>query len=601
MRLLNVRTLCLEEFFEPFTPSYAILSHTWGSEEILYHDVANASLTMRERSDQEGITPLPHWGHKKGASKVLSSAALARTKGLDYIWIDTCCIDKTSSAELSEAVNSMFRWYSRADVCLAYLVDFALPQPEDTQERLETLSQSRWFRRGWTLQELIAPETVELYDMGWNLIGARHELSRELHETTSIAMDVLRRGPRDFMTTPRSPAAETLRRYSVSEKMSWAADRQTTREEDIAYCLLGIFDINMPLLYGEGTKAFARLQKKVLKQTNDQSILVFDRLHTDSILASSPSKFKTSVRVRPITGMDKRMSLVHNDKLSIDLFLCPVAEKSMQYLGILSCLVDGDSSYLARPAVVLNGRDGELFFDSLYSIYLVRLSEPFYAVPFPNLRLFTSNFWEGRPIRGGKALSARRIIPADGIPFGTGRQVTVHIHGFDSRTGAGGGHPRLPRLPFRVNPIEGHSSLRYQLGPSIPPLTRICLEPINKYNPRFGGTIAIFVSVACIQDRRVSYPVGILCAMDEMGGGAYPVILADPTPVAARDNDNLLPEKEVQRMMTRMTESLKNTASAHPRTPRHSVRLRSGERACAEIRKIDFFGVMVYDLHITIN
>ena len=147
------------------------------------------------------------------------------------------CIDKRSSAELSEAMNSMFRWYATANVCYAYLSDVEAKHcPSDTNVS-EQLRRSRWFTRGWTLQELIAPTKVHFYDKRWILLGDKIGLLKDLVEITRIDEDVLR-------------SRHALRRISVAEKMSWAAERTTSRIEDQAYSLLGIFDVNMPMLYG---------------------------------------------------------------------------------------------------------------------------------------------------------------------------------------------------------------------------------------------------------------------------------------------------------------------------------------------------------------
>ncbi|OIW27820.1 hypothetical protein CONLIGDRAFT_551906, partial [Coniochaeta ligniaria NRRL 30616] len=171
--------------------------------------------------------------------------------GLAYVWIDTICIDKSSSAELSEAINSMFKWYRNAAICYAYLSDVP-------QVRLEY---SRWFTRGWTLQEMIAPQELRFYDANWDALGTKSDLLDRLCDITGVDTTALRGG--------------NLRFFSVARKMSWASRRQTTREEDIAYCLLGIFDISMPLLYGEGSKAFIRLQEQIIKEYDDESLFAW--------------------------------------------------------------------------------------------------------------------------------------------------------------------------------------------------------------------------------------------------------------------------------------------------------------------------------------
>ncbi|KAK3403413.1 heterokaryon incompatibility protein-domain-containing protein, partial [Sordaria brevicollis] len=241
MQLLNVHTLRLTTFYDQDTPPYAILSHTWEDEEILYGDVC----------DQE--KPLPQ--QKKGFFKVKRSCEQAACDGFDWVWIDTCCIDKSSSAELSEAINSMFRWYNDSEICYAYISDVIKADADSVR-----FENSRWFTRGWTLQELLAPKIVVFFDTKWQKIGWRgHELlANKIFEATGIPQDLLERGD-----------------TSVAQRFSWASRRSTKRVEDEAYCLLGIFGVNMPLLYGEGSKAFFRLQQEILRATNDQSILAF--------------------------------------------------------------------------------------------------------------------------------------------------------------------------------------------------------------------------------------------------------------------------------------------------------------------------------------
>ncbi|KAK0733118.1 heterokaryon incompatibility protein-domain-containing protein [Lasiosphaeria miniovina] len=242
MRLLNTQTLKVDLFMGQTIPAYAALSHTWGDEEVSLQDMQSTPPRTAE-----------------GFRKVEEACRVARSDGYDYVWIDTCCIDKTSSAELSEAINSMFRWYQDADVCYAYLVDL----PPETEAALgDALPTCKYFTRGWTLQELIAPQDVHFYDSTWALRGSRRALVDLISEITSIEIEVLL-------------DADELYCVPVATKMSWASKRVTTRIEDIAYCLLGLFDINMPLLYGEGRKAFRRLQEEVMRKTNDLSLLAW--------------------------------------------------------------------------------------------------------------------------------------------------------------------------------------------------------------------------------------------------------------------------------------------------------------------------------------
>ena len=236
MRLLNTTTLELVEFHCAQIPQYAILSHTWEEGEVLLADIQNHQATG-----------------KFGYRKICGCCHVARKNGLQWAWIDTCCIDKSSSSELSEAINSMYRWYANAALCLVYLQDFEGNQKD--------FGESRWFTRGWTLQELIAPVYIEFYTSKWEDFGTKTSLALSLSRITQIPVDVLR---------GQDPTT-----YSVSQRMSWAARRVTTREEDVAYCLLGLFNVNMPLLYGEGKRSFIRLQEQILRQEEDYSIFAW--------------------------------------------------------------------------------------------------------------------------------------------------------------------------------------------------------------------------------------------------------------------------------------------------------------------------------------
>jgi hypothetical protein len=246
MRLINCKTLQIEEFFGSNIPKYAILSHTWGSEEVSF---------------TEFTTDLKAARLKAGFRKIDFTCRQAREEGLEYAWVDTSCIDKSSSAELSEAINSMFTWYKDAVVCYAYLTDVT------KANFIKQFPESRWFQRGWTLQELIAPGRVVFFDSAWNELGSKSDLTALIYTITRIDKRVL----------ADSIASHGLRNYCIAERMAWASRRITTRIEDMAYCLLGIFDVNMPLLYGEGDKAFLRLQQEIVKVVNDDSIFAWGR------------------------------------------------------------------------------------------------------------------------------------------------------------------------------------------------------------------------------------------------------------------------------------------------------------------------------------
>ena len=388
MRLLDAKALIYDNVAELIefpdessAPPYAILSHTWEEEEVLFHDIylgpqhevqlsvasvramrrrhampnynfdasssedaesevaevdssdaglsrlssysdkttsatcLENSLIVEEQSDSKLLAP-----HiKAGWTKILNACLQTLRSGLTYIWVDTCkfkpsiqrqtprllystsvlgCIDKSSSAELSEAINSMYRWYSCAVKCYAYLCDCQWnPQSPEVETPLSLgwrtaidrcIRGSRWFTRGWTLQELIAPKSMYFLDRGWQVIAERKHVPRILEDITGIQAEVFYWNK----IQPMPPDA-----YSVAQRMFWASQRRTTRKEDEAYCLLGLFGITMPLLYGEGEQAFQRLQQEIIRTSTDQTIFAWDVVPSDennefvSLFALSPVNF----------------------------------------------------------------------------------------------------------------------------------------------------------------------------------------------------------------------------------------------------------------------------------------------------------------------
>jgi hypothetical protein len=270
MRLLCSDSLQLFEFFEADIPQYVILSHTWGQDEVTFQDIQNLEKATR----------------KKGFRKLEGCCKKAQSDGFQWVWIDTCCIDKSSSAELSEAINSMYQWYMKSQICYAYM--------EDVHSE-EDFSRSRWFKRGWTLQELIAPSFVEFYTVEWVEIGTKMSLAENVSRITAIDESVLE-------------DSSQMAKINIASRMSWASERETTRIEDQAYCLMGLFGINMPLLYGEGRRAFHRLQEEIMKMHEDYTLFAWadpgasmaghcnpveslTSYHLDGILAESPRSF----------------------------------------------------------------------------------------------------------------------------------------------------------------------------------------------------------------------------------------------------------------------------------------------------------------------
>jgi len=225
-------------------PAYAILSHTWGNDE--------DEVTFRDMEDGSGLG-------KKGYEKIKFCGEQAARDGLQYFWVDTCAIDKRDNVELTEAINSMFRWYQNAAKCYVYLADVQAKGAD--QIAWETaFRRSRWFSRGWTLQELIAPSSIEFFSDDYQRLGDKHTLQRQICEITGLPRRALHRG--------------VVSEFTVEERMLWAKNRTTKRGEDMAYCLMGILDISMPANYGEGeARAIARLKRELAIQSNVEAAL----------------------------------------------------------------------------------------------------------------------------------------------------------------------------------------------------------------------------------------------------------------------------------------------------------------------------------------
>ncbi|KIX04490.1 uncharacterized protein Z518_05360 [Rhinocladiella mackenziei CBS 650.93] len=310
MRLIHTTTLDFHEFFSDI-PEYAILSHTWGEDEVSFQNMSS-----------------PDRSQKKGYSKIVQTCDLACQNGIEYAWVDTCCINKTSSAELTESINSMFQWYQDAVVCYAFLDDLS---PQVTVE--QGLSSCRWLTRGWTLQELLAPKSLIFFDSERNKRGTKLEYADIISKATGIPKDVI------LGETP-------LTDCSVAQKMSWAASRKTTRSEDGAYCLLGIFDVNMPLIYGEGRKAFRRLQEEIIKHRSDLTVLAWDCKPNEGkavrLFAKSASAFANSSHIQPFSDDFENFSVTNKGLLvsgSVPMRIASVTKpdgtQSLRYVLLL--------------------------------------------------------------------------------------------------------------------------------------------------------------------------------------------------------------------------------------------------------------------------
>ncbi|OBT66967.1 hypothetical protein VE03_04219 [Pseudogymnoascus sp. 23342-1-I1] len=258
MRLLQRKAEGIFELTRDMTkeelPRYAILSHTWqldNESEVSFEDMTQGNSSTKP----------------DGYAKIRFCGEQAAKDGLEYFWMDTCCINKNSSAEVQEAITTMFSWYRNATRCYAYLSDVSISQAESGGMSKHppvnlwesAFRRSRWFTRGWTLQELLAPESVEFFSREGIRLGDKTSLMIVIYEITGIPGGALQ--------------GDALGKFSVEERLSWAANRQTKRREDKAYCLLGIFNVFMPLLYGEEDYALQRLQQEIDKKHTDNATL----------------------------------------------------------------------------------------------------------------------------------------------------------------------------------------------------------------------------------------------------------------------------------------------------------------------------------------
>jgi len=287
MRVIDTSTYLFHEFVEYHQAEYAVLSHTWGPDELTYQDW----LYIHDQSPRR-------WGWVKiddevqlikakgGYNKIIDACKRAVTDGYKWIWLDTICIDKTNLAELSETINSMYQLYRFSDVCYVSLTDVEACTPERAAAEGSAFRKSRWFTRGWTLQELLAPIEVRFFANDWSYIENRANIKKIVSEITNIPEELLSnsRESNTFVSAVRS-------RFGIAQRMSWVAGRLTTRPEDMAYSLLGLFGINMPLIYGEGgPNAMLRLQEEVIRRTFDWSVFAWgSRIDHTPLTANYPA------------------------------------------------------------------------------------------------------------------------------------------------------------------------------------------------------------------------------------------------------------------------------------------------------------------------
>ena len=328
------------EFCDDESTKYAILSHRWiDPTEVDYEEMADlAKMNVEEREDIR---------QRLGYKKILNTCEQAQRDGYDWVWVDTCCIDKRSSADLSEAINSMYRWYANSGACYAYLHDIrgpSFPTERDYEEYPRSTGWPEWFSRGWTLQEMIAPSNVQFFNKDWQPIGDKKTLARTLEDITKVPVHILTEGL--FGNRP-----------CIAQIMSWAARRKTTRVEDRAYSLMGLLDVNMPMLYGEGKKAFHRLQLEIIRSSNDKSIFSwgwFEDVRSGCILADDPSFFNSCSHLELldynefIDTLKRSVPNVELPSIDPDCFgTFPVTNRGIHMWMVLRPYRDSDSIFVA--------------------------------------------------------------------------------------------------------------------------------------------------------------------------------------------------------------------------------------------------------------
>ena len=333
MRLLNTKTKQFAEFHVSDIPHYAILSHRWGGDEVSYSDFVAC-----QKKDTAGY------------AKIIEACDLAADYyDYDWIWIDTCCINKDSSTEVSEAINTMYRWYRDAELCLAYLSDVSFKPGGSTIPTYEAFllefQNSEWFTRVWTLQELLAPTEVVFVSNEWQPIGTRNVYATVISEITNI----------DYRAILHQTSPEE---WSIAFRMFWASRRRTSRIEDEAYCLLGLFGINMPLLYGEGSRAFRRLQEEIVRTEDDESVFAWrkDRhlnpwLECANVFAPSISYFAHCGNISKALYDERQPLSMTNRGLQIDVILLPFGDA---YIIPLNCCITNAEGAEAPLALVVD-------------------------------------------------------------------------------------------------------------------------------------------------------------------------------------------------------------------------------------------------------
>ncbi|KAG2755751.1 HET-domain-containing protein [Suillus brevipes Sb2] len=366
----------VREYFRPYVPQtdpsgiykpsrlvkYAILSHRWlDSGEPTYEEMK--------------MNPPPAAG--PGYEKLKNFCRQARKRKVEFAWSDTCCIDKSSSTELDESIRSMFRWYRNSTICIVHLAK---------STTIEDILHDEWTARGWTLQELLAPFAIKFFNKDWKPMTKDENDKRK--EATTRILQILE-------TATGIPHHEIYWQFTpgpvkVDERMAWAARRKTTRVEDVAYSLMGIFDVSLQIAYGEGgDRAFCRLIEAIM-QAGDPSVLNWKgaaaQHHSSGAIPRSPKNFLDCRKLKlggrlemTMTCLGLRMPVVilrlnlpiamaagtGNARITFNCLLCPniridinvrnsLAHGQYQYaFGIINYSLVRDGS---REVVVIQGK-----------------------------------------------------------------------------------------------------------------------------------------------------------------------------------------------------------------------------------------------------
>ncbi len=406
MRLINTKTGNFVWVEDPRQEHYAVLSHVWAKEsdpgyvpEQTYQDL----LQLQAAATRAHTSPI-----SKFSDKLRRFCETALQDGFELGWADTCCIDKTSSSELSEAINSMYSWYAYSGACYAFLRDVN-PPTSDPKWRA-TFKRSKWFKRGWTLQELIASRIVIFLSKGWEVLGSKHSLAADISSETGIDIEVL-------------TFQKSVEEIPIARRMAWAHSRETSRLEDEAYCLMGIFGASIQTNYGEGRYAFIRLQEKILSQSTDQTIFAWGGFYDEPSSSLLPSNASSI----PASGTPSNLSLDSVAPLwFLKQYLLAPSPKDFEPSRCLNMV--------SLPRDVFQRRLGLSFQEDLYQLFDIT---PYgLRTQFPLLNLSSDHHLTSAthcailacedPDKGFLALLLRPRGQVDGNEFFAGAKVVKH-------------------------------------------------------------------------------------------------------------------------------------------------------------------------------